>query len=327
MKISVIIPTWNRDEILKSVLISLTDQTIGVSNFEVIVVDSNSDDNTVKYINNYNKILNINLINSPSNIISTKRNIGAKCAKYDLLVFIDDDVIPHSELLQDYITLQTNSYKTIFVGLTIFPIEKEQSSNYFRYRNNNYKKLLNYNNKIPPHLFTSMNYSIWKKDFIALGMFDESITKYGGEDLEFPLRLVKNLYKIKLSSHKYSIHKEPNSTLENRMNKVYSHGVSINNKITENYTSYTIKIKINLLNPLIKEDKFNTIIIKTLVYIFLSDFFAGYVMKFLSWSDRHSFLFISILYKYIYSYSYYCAASKIRYRYNFEKNKINRIRI
>ena len=36
MKISVIIPTWNRDKILKSVLIALTEQTIGVNNFEVI---------------------------------------------------------------------------------------------------------------------------------------------------------------------------------------------------------------------------------------------------------------------------------------------------
>ena len=52
-KISVIIPTWKRVDILENVIENLSKQTLAKDQFEVIVCDSNSNDGTEVLINKY----------------------------------------------------------------------------------------------------------------------------------------------------------------------------------------------------------------------------------------------------------------------------------
>lgn len=49
MRISVIIPTYNRENILPICLDSLVKQEYPKSDFEIIIVDNNSKDNTKKF--------------------------------------------------------------------------------------------------------------------------------------------------------------------------------------------------------------------------------------------------------------------------------------
>ena len=52
-KISIIIPTYNREKYLKNLIDSLIAQTIGFDNLEVILVDDCSTDNSKSIIKNY----------------------------------------------------------------------------------------------------------------------------------------------------------------------------------------------------------------------------------------------------------------------------------
>ncbi|MBN4080978.1 glycosyltransferase family 2 protein [Caldithrix abyssi] len=101
-QVSLIIPTYNRQEIVLGTLRSLIRQSI--SGFEVILVDQTTakDVDLEKFRNNtfdykYIKITETGLPNA--------RNVGAENAKGDILVFIDDDSIPAADLIQSYLGL------------------------------------------------------------------------------------------------------------------------------------------------------------------------------------------------------------------------------
>ena len=86
MKISVIIPTYNRYEFLKRALNSVYAQTFLPS--EVIVVDDGSTDNTSHIQLDFPKIKYIYQKNSG---VSSARNTGIKNATSDWIAFLDSD--------------------------------------------------------------------------------------------------------------------------------------------------------------------------------------------------------------------------------------------
>jgi len=87
-KISVIIPTLNEEKYIEKTLLSLRAQTIKLP-YEIIVSDGKSKDKTVEIAKKYaNKIVICN-----KRGIAVGRNLGAKYAEGDILVFVDADTI------------------------------------------------------------------------------------------------------------------------------------------------------------------------------------------------------------------------------------------
>lgn len=91
MKISVIIPTYNEEDVIGKCLESLSQQTY--KDLEIIVVDDGSTDGTVK------KVLLFTNHKSLITVLQQKhlgpgaaRNLGAKEAKGKILVFVDADM-------------------------------------------------------------------------------------------------------------------------------------------------------------------------------------------------------------------------------------------
>ncbi len=84
-KLSVIIPTLNEEKYLKPTLESLTKQTY--QNFELIVKDGLSTDNTISVAKEYTDIV----IARKDISIGDARNQGAQHVKGDVLVFLDAD--------------------------------------------------------------------------------------------------------------------------------------------------------------------------------------------------------------------------------------------
>ena len=110
-QVSLIIPTYNRQEIVFQTLQYIKQQSI--SGFEVVLVDqtesndsnlNNFKDDGFKY--KYLKIKETGLPNA--------RNVGAENAKGDILIFIDDDSIPDSDLIQSYMNLFNDYEKDKF---------------------------------------------------------------------------------------------------------------------------------------------------------------------------------------------------------------------
>lgn len=92
-KISVIIPTFNRQEYILRAVESVMNQTF--QDFELIIIDDGSIDNTQKLIEDYiqsnnikNKIIYEKIENSG---VSAARNFGLRMAKGEWIAFLDSD--------------------------------------------------------------------------------------------------------------------------------------------------------------------------------------------------------------------------------------------
>lgn len=110
MKLSVVVPTRNRLSNLVNTLSSLFDQTLDKSEYEVIVVDDNSPDETISIVRNFRDRGNLKYIfsNLPKGHTwnaSVIRNLGVyvsdKISK--AIVFVDSDVILPNTALQYYL--------------------------------------------------------------------------------------------------------------------------------------------------------------------------------------------------------------------------------
>ncbi|HEY4613200.1 MAG TPA: glycosyltransferase [Bacteroidota bacterium] len=95
MRFSVIIPTYNEQEYIERCLQSIVQQTYDRADYEIIVSDAQSTDETVRLaLNGGAKVAN-----AARRGIAYGRNIGAQQAQGDLLVFVDADVTLHPEFL------------------------------------------------------------------------------------------------------------------------------------------------------------------------------------------------------------------------------------
>lgn len=85
--VSVIIPAYNRAWSIKRAIDSVMAQTF--SDFELIVVDDGSTDNTKEILNSYKK--EIHIITQENLGASAARNAGIKKAKGNMIAFLDSD--------------------------------------------------------------------------------------------------------------------------------------------------------------------------------------------------------------------------------------------
>ncbi|MDR3291907.1 MAG: glycosyltransferase family 2 protein [Methanobrevibacter sp.] len=108
-KISVIIPVYNSEMSLKKSLDSIVNQTMGLNDIEVLMVNDGSTDRSKEIINKYSEMyLNFKAIHREvnSDCAGIPRNIGLDNATGKYIIFLDSDDIYHMnsfELLYDAI--------------------------------------------------------------------------------------------------------------------------------------------------------------------------------------------------------------------------------
>jgi len=118
--LSIIIPTLNEEKYVGKLLDCLVRQTY--KDFEVIVVDGGSEDNTIKVIGKYNGLLKIKIIQSRKHL-SFNRNLGVKKAKNEKILFLDSDVKFNEKYLGESLS-QMNRYKLRIATSRLRPLEK-----------------------------------------------------------------------------------------------------------------------------------------------------------------------------------------------------------
>ncbi len=110
--VSVIVPTYNRENLIIRALNSILNQTY--KNIEIIVVDDSSQDNTFQKVNQFsNKIHKITYIRNKKNVgPAVSRNIGIRKSKGDYIAFLDSDDVWLATHLEESIKIlqEENAY-------------------------------------------------------------------------------------------------------------------------------------------------------------------------------------------------------------------------
>ena len=181
MKVSVIIPTYNRVSKLTNLLISLENQTF--KNFETVVVDDGSTDSTqFILLNRSSSLKKLKVFHQKNQGHAYSRNRGAKEASGDLLIFFDSDVRPLPNCVERHFNYHLSNHKYILTGRSVMDDSLFQNSDVCQYRYYLESEIWSFPSYIglcrvssDNYFFSTQNLSLLKSLFITLGSFDESL--------------------------------------------------------------------------------------------------------------------------------------------------------
>lgn len=203
MSVSVVIPTYNSNDILKKCINMLTMQTFGAHRIEIIIADDGSEVSPSFLIKDFINIFKSMKIISQDDIgfrLSEIRNKGIIASSEDYIILLDCDVIPSIFLVEEHMKALSVSSNVISVGFRtdnydpegdfFIKIEKEKLDwryNHFVSLGDDWLKYSNAQYKIA----SGGNVASHKSLFLD-NLFDETFLNWGGEDNEWAYRCVNN---------------------------------------------------------------------------------------------------------------------------------------
>ena len=100
IKISVIVPTYNRLALLKNQVTALLHQTLAAQYYEVLIVNDGSNDGTGAYLNELTmREPNVHVFHTNNGGPARARNTALKAASGTVIAFTDDDCEVHADWL------------------------------------------------------------------------------------------------------------------------------------------------------------------------------------------------------------------------------------
>jgi len=185
MKISIIITTLNEESVISNLLKSISLQTY--RNYEVILIDNKSTDNTVSIAREYGAKV---YLKGPER--SAQRNYGVLKATGDYVLVLDADMVLTKNVLGELSEVRES--------MAIIP-EKSYGTGYFVKFKIFEREFYEGDDSIEASRFFAKNI------FVKYGGYDKNIT--GPEDYDLPLRIKKDGYKTaRIKS--YILHNEKN---------------------------------------------------------------------------------------------------------------------
>ncbi|WP_214000005.1 glycosyltransferase [Arsukibacterium sp.] len=264
--LSIIVPTFNRSNILDMTLACLVNQRTSYK-FEVIVADDGSKEDLTPVIRKYESMLDIKFVRQKDYgyQLCAVRNLGLRTAKYDYVSILDCDMAPGTIWVQSYVDELRNNDNVALVGprkyvdtsmlsaseifadanlisslpevLTTETVgrsstgEKSVDWRLEHFKNTDNLRLCD----APFRFFSGGNVAFAKKWLDIAGWFDEEFTHWGGEDNEFGYRLYRAGCFFKSIDGGMAYHQEPPGK-ENETDRAAGKAVTI--KIVQQKVPY-----------------------------------------------------------------------------------------
>lgn len=183
--ISVVIPLYNKAKSIVTTLQSVLDQTY--KDFELIVVDDGSTDNSLNVVRSFVHSLNVHsfirIIHKENGGVSSARNRGIQEAKGEYVAFLDGDDIWDNDFLKVMAQLIKDFPSKSIYGLGCVPIKRGEQP---IIKDSYYRGVSTWD--YATMAFTGSSTCVNKRDAIELGIFDIRMTH--GEDLDMWWRLM-----------------------------------------------------------------------------------------------------------------------------------------
>ena len=203
MKVSVIIPTFNREHLLKETMEYILNQTF--KDFELIIVDNYSSDNTENAVKSYNDKRIRYFKNQNNGVIAVNRNFGIKKARGEFITFCDDDDLWLPQKLEKQLLEFERDGKIGLVCTNGFSFNEHGN---YELMGKSLSRYYTLKTLLIDNIITCSSVIVKKSVLADVGIFDEGQEIFTGEDYELWLRVARK-YKIRyigIPFIKYRVH-------------------------------------------------------------------------------------------------------------------------
>lgn len=220
LELSIVIPTYNRVDILRKTIKDLLNQSLSKERFEIIIVDDGSIDGTADMLNDLKSQATHNLktYRQKNQLSGSARNLGIKAADAPIILSMDDDLTAHPDLLKYHLELHHRYPEAESAVLG----KVETSSDGVDLLTPNNRAISGNNTTehgdpiVDVSYFTTQNVSLKKKFVIEAGMFTPGLPRLDDMDLAF--RLKERGLNLIYCPKAVAIHNQPLDTLEKVVN-------------------------------------------------------------------------------------------------------------
>jgi glycosyltransferase involved in cell wall biosynthesis len=234
MTMSLVIPTYNRSKLLQETLTSLERQSLPTTEFEVVVVDDGSSDNSYEVVKSFGTCLDIQYIFQEDKGFraAAARNLGIAASKYDICVFVDCGILLHSQALEFHSVAHASSTKSLAVNGYTFGFEQHdlhgndltmrvdtkdvdgsiarltEDRIFHDIREPIYARVHDDLMALPAPwaIFWSCHTSTPRRALLNVGLFDPAFNSWGAEDDDLAYRLQKAGVTFTLSRNAMALH-------------------------------------------------------------------------------------------------------------------------
>jgi glycosyltransferase involved in cell wall biosynthesis len=203
---SVLICTYNRAALLQNTLESLCRQTLNADEFEVIVLDDGSGDETRNIATAFESRLTLRYAYQSNSGLASARNHALLLSQGEIVLLLDDDAIASPELLEEHgkthrMYPQDNfavlGYTSLAPELAADPVmhfATEVGRFLFSYLDIQHGQVLGFSN------FCGGRSSCKRKFLLQHGIFNP-VFRFGCEDIELAYRLTKHNLRVVYNAH------------------------------------------------------------------------------------------------------------------------------
>jgi GT2 family glycosyltransferase len=188
--VSVVVPTYCRRASLARLLDALDRQSYPRSCFEVLVVDDGSTDDTVQLVEERGIRGGVRVIQQQHAGPAEARNRGVAAATGNLVLFLDDDVVPVPELITTHVATHAAEPNAVVIGPMSAPRHWPRPI-WVRWEevqlDKQYRAMIAGDWGCTARQFYTGNASVARTHFLAAGGFDTSFQR--AEDVELGYRL------------------------------------------------------------------------------------------------------------------------------------------
>src|ERR1700694_4353420 len=190
VRVSVVIPTYNRSASLQRLLRAVANSTVPAGGMEVVVVDDGSTDATAQVAAQ----AEVHCLTQPNYGPAAARERGWRSSTGEIVVFLDDDVVPEPDAIERMVDALDEADGG---GAALMPLNPDPLIAHYMHVDG----LVDHNVRDGEVRWLITAASAFKRSALErVGGFDLTFPRAAGEDVDLTLRLIEAGFRLRLET-------------------------------------------------------------------------------------------------------------------------------